>query len=859
MGKKREAVRLPIQRIKPSVLTGLNDKQVKERIEKNYVNISNDPNSKSVAQIVFDNVFTFFNTILFLIALTFLGFIIYLSVIGRQDVINEHFGFSKFGFLIPAVMNVVTGSIQQIKSKKVLDKLKIVTSLNTGVIRNGQLEKIKAEGVVVDDIAVLNAGEQAVADMIILSGHLQVDESMLTGESDYVKKEEGDIVYSGSSIIVGSARAYVDKVGDDTYVSSLQKKVKSLSNHKSELMTNIMKIVKVLSVVLLIVSAVIVATLCFKVSKWGSNADLWGMTMSLSNPITWARIMITVGSFAVGIIPSGLVLTTSVALVISVVSLARQNTIVQNLYSLENLSRVDVICLDKTGTLTDGSMKLIDVKSYVHLEDVYEHIRNLMGAMDTMNQTAQAIYERFGKNENVEIEKFLPFSSEKKSSGLVYKNGDVLTMGAPEYLLGKDDERLGFVYEKAKEGRRVIALKLNNELLCFFVIEDQIRLSAPDTLKFFKENGVKVKIISGDNLLTVTKIAKECGVENAELGISLENVPLDEIKNVASKYTIFSRVSPEQKAELVSALQSENHKVAMTGDGVNDVLALRKADSSITFAKATDAAKSCADVLLLDNDFSHLKEVVGQGRRVINNIQRSSVLFLMKSFAIIILAFALIPMRIGQMWYTVENAYMLEAAIIGTGAFLLSMEGSKKPLRGTFFENIIPKVLASGVLIAGAVYVPILIYRLPSWFDNLPTLISMNNVKTMMTLLLLSAGFIVLLSMSWPINKWRGFVIGAVALTASALSFMLPTTYIGGRTTGAAMFAYDSSLGQTFFDSQFMQEFLKPWNCPAVKELFSTNIHFNIMGTFVLIVLPVYMIIMFSINKRLDKKYGVLK
>jgi len=848
MKKNNKNIRQPLDRERPDYDKGLSYSDVAVRVEKGYHNKTSNANEKTIGQIVFHNVFTFFNTILIIIALTFLIFIIYLYASGNGEVVNKHFGFSKFGFLIPAIMNITIGTIQEIHGKRVLDKLKLVTEAKTRVIRNCTPETINASELVIDDIVFLKAGEQATADFEVIDGYVQVDESMLTGESDYIRKKPGDIIYSGSSIIIGDAKAIVIEVGDETFASTLSHKVKEMEKTKSELMTDIMRIMKVLSVILGVVAITIVATLMYKISQHGNDEALWEGVLSLDSPVTWARIMITVGSFAVGIIPSGLVLTTSVTLALSIVSLSRKNTLIQELYSLENLSRVDVICLDKTGTLTDGTMKVAEVKRFVHLEDVYDNIINLLGASKSKNATAEALFNEFGENENVEYKELIPFSSETKCSGLIYDNGDKLLLGAPEYLLDSDDSRLKIVNEKASEGKRVLALKLNDELLALFVIEDQIRQSAKGTLQFFKENGVTVKIISGDNPLTVSKIAESCGVENSDKAISLEGVALDAIPPLVEEYTIFARVSPEQKEAIVAALQANKHKVAMTGDGVNDILALRKADSSITFAKATDAAKSVADVVLMDNDFTHLEAVVGEGRRVIGNIRRTATLFLMKSLAIALLAFALIPLKKGQMWYTIENAYMLEAAVIGTGGFFLSLEGSKVPIKGSFIKTVISRAIASALLVAIAVLTPVLLCVIPSFFGQAP-IIYEDNVRTMISILLTLAGLIVFVTMCFPFTKWRVFTLILVLLTVGALAFMLPTSYICGRPTGPSMFGYDSSVGETFMDSVFMKEFMRPWNCEYVQKFFEDAPNHIVTGIFFLVMLPVFFGVMTFVNR----------
>ena len=841
-----------IERVNADINSGLTIDQVNERKEKGFTNKSSKTNEKTIPQIVFHNVFTFFNTILLIIAVTFAIFIIYLYASGNGAVVDKHFGFSKFGFLLPAIMNITIGTIQEIHGKKVLDGLKIITVAKSRVLRAGKEETINASDIVIDDIVLLKAGEQATADFELVEGFLQVDESNLTGESDYIKKYPGDKIFSGSSIIVGEGKVRTTNVGDDTFAAGLSSKVKSMSRHKSELMTSIMKIMKFLAILLVIVTIVIISTLIYKISRHGNAAEIWdGMTMSLDSPVTWARIMITVGSFAVGIMPSGLVLTTSVALVLSIASLSRKQTLIQELYSLENLSRVDIICLDKTGTLTDGTMKVCETKRYTHLEDIYDNIRNLLGVSGSRNQTAEALFNEFGENKDAEYQELIPFSSEHKSSGLIYKNGDKLLLGAPEYLLDKDDERLKFVEEKAKEGKRVLAFKLNDQLLAFFVIEDQIRKSAKETLAFFKNNGVTVKVISGDNPLTVSKIASTCGVENADKAISLEGVKLEDIPALVEEYTIFARVSPEQKEAIVKALQEKKHKVAMTGDGVNDILALRRADSSITFAKATDAAKSVSDVVLMDNDFSHLTEVVAQGRRVIGNISRTSILFLMKSFAILFLSFALIALKKGQMWYTIENAYMLESAVIGTGGFVLSLEYSKRPIKGSFSKTVLSKAIAAGLLAMTAIVLAIWAYTIPTGLGYSPW-INEANVKAMISILLTFAGLVVAFTMCLPFTKYRVFAFVLIILTVISLAFILPTSFVGGQPTSAAMFLYDKET-ETIFDSQFMREFMQPWNSKAVQEVFKDPDNFIILGIFVFVALPGFFGIIEFINKKILK------
>ncbi len=855
---KKKSERLPVARIEASADKGLTLSEVSERSEKGYNNIVTDVNQKSPVGIILGNLFTFFNTILFSIAALFIIMIIYFNAIGRSDIVGEYFGISKFIFVLPALMNVTMGSAQELHSLNVIKKLRIVTSTKTRVVRDGNVEKIDAADVVIDDVVVLGAGDQATADLTVIEGEISVDESMLTGESDYIKKLPGDTILSGSAMIVGNARARVIEVGDDTYAAKLSKKVKGGARHRSELMTTIMKIMKILSVLLVFALAAVIITLAIKISQTGTDVSVWGRELRLNDPVSWALILLTGGSFGIGIIPSGLVLTTSVALVISIAQLSKKQTLIQELYSLENLSRVDVICLDKTGTLTDGTMNVVDTKAFVPMERLTAHVRDLIGTAGDRNATAEAVFNRFGMSENVEYSELIPFSSAAKCSGLVYKDGKKLLMGAPEYLLPEGDERLKFSAECAAEGKRVIAVTLDAEPEGFIVIEDHIRDTAPDTLKFFRENSVTVKVISGDNPLTVSKIAQQCGIENADKYISLAGVPLEQIPDIAEEYTVFARVSPEQKEALVKALQACGHKVAMTGDGVNDILALRKADSSITFAKATEAAKSCSDVVLLDNDFSHLKAVVGEGRRVIGNIQKTAVLYLMKAFAVFLLSYALIPFSKGQMWFSVENVYMLEAAVIGTGGFLLSLEPRRTPVVGSFMKSILTRSAAAGSLAAFALLLPVLANIIPKSAGIAPFIMD-ANVATMMTVMMTISGIVVIFATCIPFNKYRILTLGAVTAVATLLGMMLPSSYIGGRTIGSGMLSYNKEAGETIFQSRIATEFLHPGRSEVIQNLFKDPNVFILLRIFLYVAIPFFVLAMFAAENYARKEFKDLK
>ena len=399
-------------------LFGLNENEVLERKNSGKVNVCKINVEKSYFRIIFDNIFTLFNFLLLMIALTFVIFIIVLNNNGYGEIANKYFGVTKFLFLIPVVMNITIGTIQEIHGKIVLNRLKLVTTAKQTVIRSGKEELIPYTEIVIDDIISIKAGDQASCDILVIDGEVSVDESFLTGESDLVKKGVGDTIYSGSAIVIGASKCKAVGVGDDTYTNKLSLKVKTLARHESELMRDIKKIISKLSIVLLIVSAVVVATLCYKISKWGNTPGELGpdsTTMSLSDPLTWSRIILTLGAFAIGVIPSGLVLTTSVTLAVSIVKLSKENTLIQELYSLENLSRVDTICLDKTGTLTDETMNIVEEKAFIDKESLYKYIKDLTKSQDSINATLQAFIDKYGVSENIEIKEKIPFSSKRKS------------------------------------------------------------------------------------------------------------------------------------------------------------------------------------------------------------------------------------------------------------------------------------------------------------------------------------------------------------------------------------------------------------------------------------------------------------
>ncbi len=777
-----------------SPIAGLSKEEAQERLLSGLGNAPSKKNEKGFWSILKANVVNFFTLFLFAIAILFAVFYLFLKNAGYSQEASRFFGFSKFGYLIPLLFNIIIGVSTEMHSKKVLDKMKIVNQAKIVVIRDGERLSITSREIVLGDIVEVSNGEQIVVDAELMEGDIEVDESLLTGESVAVRKsEKGARLYSGSFVVSGAGKALVTAVGESTYANSLSKKVKSIQSEKSQLMKTIYGILDVLSFVLLGVVATVIVTMCIKITLHGDDASVFPQPMSLSDPIGWAQIVSTASAFAIGVIPTGLVLCTSLSLGVSIVSLSKKKTLIQELYSLENLSRVDVLCLDKTGTLTDGTMRVAKTDYFGSKEDADSFLGALLWNTKSFNATSSALKEAFPPVE-MRIQEMIPFSSQRKFSGIVLKSGKEVLLGAPEFICSSFKNVLAKANEAQKEGLRVLALVYDGTPLALYSLEDKIRPSAKQTIAYFYENDVDVKIISGDSPITVSKIAEICGVKNADKAISLEGKTLDEVKELAEDYVVFARVSPEQKEALVSALQEKGHKVAMTGDGVNDTLALRKANSSVTFARATDAAKACSDVVLMDNDFSHLVDVVLQGRRVVNNIQRSSILFLTKTFFIMSLCLFSIPFKAGQMLFTIENVYLFEQAVIGIGGFLLSLENSKKRIEGDFALKVFPSALAGGLLLLVFALTPMGLWQCG--------VLSQENATASISILTIIGGLVVMFALSCPFTKYRAIACSISLLSAILMALSAPNSYLGGQPTTLGM----------IFGTAFWHEFFQPWN-----------------------------------------------
>ncbi len=745
MSVKKQNVFVPT-RYSPSIDSGLNSEQINERISNKLTNNVKKSTSKSYLNIFYNNLCTFFNL---------LGLIVCIALIIVQADIGNFF------FVVIYLANISLGIIQEIRAKHCIDKLSLVSSKTIKVVRNGEVVEILSSEIVLDDIIKLGIGNQIPTDCKILEGEIEVNESLLTGESVPVKKKIGDTLLAGSFIVAGLCTVQADKVGKENYVETLTSKAKQYKKPNSQLMNSLKFIIRCISCAIVpFAVALLVKSLVFQ------NAEL---------PEAISRTATSV----IGMIPSGMFLLTSLALAVGIIKLSKHHTLVQDLYSLEMLARVDTICFDKTGTITDGNMTVKDV---VYLDgfnaDVNPIVSSMLGALNDSNQTANALINYFGKEISLNANKTLPFNSKRKLSAVTFVNGETYAFGAPEFILQKKE--YAKLEEKinsyANQGLRVLILaksatslqedKIPTDFspIALILIVDNIRDDAIATINWFKENGVQIKVISGDNPITVSEVSKRVGIVGAERYISLEGLSDEEVAKVANEYTVFGRVSPEQKAILVKAMKQAGHVTAMTGDGVNDILALKESDCAISVAAGSDAAKNVSHIVLTDNNFNSMPKVVYEGRRVINNVQSSASLFLMKTiFTMVITILTLCMYDVYP--FTLSNMILLEVFVIGLPAFCLSLQPNDARVEGKFINYVIKKSLPSAILMILSVVV----------IACLGDISSNELYKTMAVLVLTYSGVINLLNICSPLNKFRSILFFANLLIILAGTVLILT------------------------------------------------------------------------------------
>ena len=724
-------------------MTGLTNEQVQQRIEEGKINVNENPNTRSYKQIVRENVLTFFN---------FLNLALMIMVLLVGSYKNSMF----MGII---VINTVIGIIQEVRAKKTLDKLAILTESKAVVLREGKKWSISTEKLVLDDILFLKTGDQVPADARVLEGSIEVNESLLTGESDNLQKNEGDELFSGSFVTSGEACCQVIHVGKDNYASQITSEAKEFKRHNSELRNSLNAILKTISVIIVPMGML----LFYKQYYIAGN----GIRDAVVNMV----------AAVLGMIPEGLVLLTSVALTLGALTLTRKNTLVQELYCIETLARVDTLCLDKTGTITAGTMCVEQVQPYVEgmeikapdganvsesestingaegetkeltelaaseiqgaentgltvsgaqleltMGEIERVMANMMSVLKDKNATADALHKRFARRTDMPVDHCIPFSSDRKYSGVAFKEEGTYLMGAAQFLFPDGNEDLMKQCSAyGKEGLRVLVLahspNLNqeNELpeglkpVALFMLTDIIRDNAPETLAFFKDQGVDLKVISGDDPVTVSAIAKKAGLENADKYIDATTITTPEdMERAVAECSVFGRVTPQQKKEMVLALQKQKHTVAMTGDGVNDVLALKEADCSVVMAEGSDAAKNIANVVLMDSNFAAMPEIVNQGRRVVNNIRTAASMFLIKTIFSVLLC--LITIFWGDS-YPFEPIQMslISACAVGIPTFLLAQENNFNKIESGFLRYVFMNAFPAAVTITGCVFTIMLV------------------------------------------------------------------------------------------------------------------------------------------------------
>lgn len=738
-----------VKRVRTDASTGLTDDQVQERILKGQTNHTPNRNVKTYKRIFFENTVTFFNILCLAVAIS-------LICVGA---------WSNCLFMAIIIINTAIGIIQEIRAKKTIEKLSLLTAPAVKVVRSGIERTITTDEVVIDDIVVLSNGKQVVADCSIVEGSVEVNESMLTGESLPIKKKVGDTLLAGSFIVSGNCKCRVEKVGSNNYIQQLSAKAKQYRRPKSELFNSLKGIIKVIGIIIIPIAILMI------INNYSS-------TNSITKTVTQ-----TAGSI-IGMIPSGMFLLCSVTLTVSVIKLSRRQALVQDLYCVEMLARVNVLCLDKTGTITDGTMK---VYNCIQLSNTNYTLKRIMGSMLSAlgdnNQTSQALINYFGYNKELKPVVTLPFSSTRKLSAVSFENAGTYIMGAPEFVIPNNpDEKINNLVEQySKDGYRVLLVAYsssniikdnppsNRTPVALLILEDRIRDDAVSTIAWFKNNDVKVKIISGDNPLTVAEIAKRVGVENTESFINLEGLNEKQVIAAANKYTVFGRVTPEQKAILIKAIKADGNTVAMTGDGVNDILALKEADCSIAMASGSEAVRSVSHMVLLNSDFGSMPATVLEGRRVINNVQKSSSLFFMKTIFTIVFSIICLILRTPYPLSTVQMLLM-ETFVIGIPSFFLAFLPNNKRISGKFIYNLIRNALPGAItLILNVSSIYLFIYLTTG---DISSTTQLEIISTMCALTLTFTGLGLLIRLCKPWTVLTGLLFGTM-LTLCVLGIAL--------------------------------------------------------------------------------------
>ncbi len=734
--------------------SGLNSEQVSERTKNGQVNTTLTKASKTYTQIFVGNICTWFNFICFFMAAL---------LISTQNYANA-------SFIFIFIANLLIGLIQEIRAKRMVDKISIMNQTQILTLRNSTETLVDIDKVVKDDILFFESGNQICADCVLLEGSVETNESLITGESKPVKKFAGDTLLGGSFVVSGKCKAQAVNVGLSTYSSSLVKKAREFKNNQSEILKTLNIIIKTIGIILV---------------PLGILTFLDAINYDFVSPDFKNAIAYTSGAI-IGMMPVGMFLLTSVSLVVGVLKLARRKTLAQDAYSIEMLARSNVLCLDKTGTLTDGTMtvsNVIPINS--NQEDIENILKNYINAIKATNQTQTALKNYFGVANDYKASDIIEFSSQRKFSAVTLDSLGTFMLGAPEFVTKKlDNELKNTIKDFTSDGYRVLLLaknktnikneeiKINNSPLAIITIQDNIRPDARDTIEWFNNNDVQIKIISGDNVDTVSTISKKVGVIDAHKCISLEGLSDKEVAKCAIKYNVFGRVTPEQKCIIVKALKEEGNKVAMTGDGVNDILALKEADCSIAMASGSEATRSASSLVMLDNNFATMPKVVAEGRRVINNISKASALFLTKTFfAMFLTIFTLISPSYN---YPLVNTDIMlwETFFIGISSFFLTLQPNEDRIKGSFIANLTSKALPGAlVLFLGALACYI--------FCSITHITDTKVLATLISYTVTIGAFFIMLQLCLPLDVYRSIICFG-ALISCLLVYLFEHFVIAG-------------------------------------------------------------------------------
>lgn len=734
-----------MERIAADPQSGLSAEQVKRRFAQGENNYKVESSTLSVPEIVRSNVCTYFNLVFAVIA-------VLLAIVGA---------WSDMLFLPIIVANTCIGIIQEVHSKKVLDKLSILNAPHAVVIRDGKRQEIPADQLVLDDIVEFSAGSQIPADAKVVSGELQVNESLITGESDEIEKREGDSLLSGSFVVSGKACARLEKVGKDSYISKLTlQATKSKKGEQSEMIRSLNYLIMVMGIIIIPIGIALFVQ-SFIYNEGTFHDSITGMVAAI-----------------IGMIPEGLYLLTSVALAVSSVRLAQKKVLIHDMKCIETLARVNVLCVDKTGTITEPGMHVYDfsVLDGADQLEISQLLADFVAAQEKDNATMEALKAHFSNGSGMRAREVYSFSSETKYSGAVMNDGKSYVIGAPEFVLrGQFAQYQEQIATYSSKGYRVLVFAqyegtldrkpLTEPVLplCFVMLANPIRKGAKETFTYFAENDVDIKVISGDNPLTVSVIAAEAGIVGAERFVDASTLKeKEDYDRAVEEYTVFGRVTPSQKRMLVQALKEHKKTVAMTGDGVNDVLALKDADCSVAMASGSEAASNVAQLVLLDSDFSRMPSVVAEGRRVVNNIERTAALYIVKNiFSMLLAIFSVILM----LDYPLEPSQvsLISMFTIGIPSFVLALEPNKELIRGHFLTNVLVRALPAGltdfIVVSGLV-----IFCREFQVD-------LDCLSTSCTILVAIVGFMILHRIARPMNT--GHIVMLVGVIAGWILCML--------------------------------------------------------------------------------------